>query len=211
VRDLYKQDDNPNFPIFGTPGYLEDLVAGPGTGLILDPGLPPYVPNFELGSARPKWVYRCEDDPFCEPEEPSQCANRFGERCIVNNGLPLVFIWRETRQFEEEAFSACDTINQAPVPLGTEPRPWRFNDIVPGYILTYPTDSQADVHGKGEWIDGIWTLEVARPLVTGDPNNDVRFVAEEGFEVVFTLAVMDENGIVHWGSEPQILRFGPKE
>jgi hypothetical protein len=215
VRDLYggrASTDNPNFPTFGTPGYLDDLVADPGTGLIADPGLAAYVPNFEPGSAVPKWVYRCGDDPFCEPEEPSVCFNLFGERCVVNNGLSMNFLWRESRAFERfDQFWECDTINEAPVPLGTEPRPWRFLDTAPGYLLTYPTDSRADVFGKGEWEDGIWTLEVGRALTTLDPNNDASFVAESGFEVIFTLALMDDAGDVHWGSEPQILRFGPKE
>jgi hypothetical protein len=122
------------------------------------------------------------------------------------------FLWRESRAFERfDQFWECDTINEAPVPLGTEPRPWRFLDTAPGYLLTYPTDSRADVFGKGEWEDGIWTLEVGRALTTLDPNNDASFVAESGFEVIFTLALMDDAGDVHWGSEPQILRFGPKE
>lgn len=212
VRDLYRPTDNPNFPIFGTPGYLDDLVADPGTGLIPDPGLGTYAPNFERGSAVPKWVYRCEDDPLCDPEEPSTCTNLFGERCVINNGLSLEYIWRETRAFERaDRFTACDTTNLVPPPLGTEPRPWRYGDTAPGYILTYPTDSRADIHGKGEWEDGIWTLEIGRPLATRDPNNDAVFLPEAGFEVVFTLAIMDNTGIEHWGSEPQILRFGPKE
>ncbi|MBU1700513.1 MAG: hypothetical protein KJ970_02900 [Candidatus Eisenbacteria bacterium] len=212
IRDLYTPTDNPNYPRFGTPGYLEDMVAEPTTGLIPDPGLGAYTPNFEEGSPIPKWVYRCEDDPFCEPIDPDRCLSEFGERCRINNGLALTYLWRESRQFERYAiFSACDTINEAPLPLGTDIRFWRYGDTVPGWILTYPEDSRADIHGSGQWDEGVWTLEIARKLQTQDPNNDFQFLAQEGFEVTFTLALMNNSGTAHWGSEPQILRFNPRD
>jgi hypothetical protein len=28
-----------------------------------------------------------------------------------------------------------------------------------------------EVNAKGRWANGIWTLELSRPLVTGDPND----------------------------------------
>ena len=52
------------------------------------------------------------------------------------------------------------------------PRKWRNGDIVPGYVLTYPSGSWADVHGKGNWDrpeqaspTGVWTLEIGRRLI----------------------------------------------
>jgi hypothetical protein len=213
VRDLYISTDNPSFPLYGTPGYLDDMVADPSTGLVPDPGLGTFSPNHAPDSAVPYWIYRCEDDPLCEPQEPTTCTNVFGERCKINNGLSLNFVWRENRQFERFVrFSRCDTLNRTPPPLGTEPRPWRAGDTVPGFSLTYPEGSRADIHGAGQWENGFWTLEVARFLRTGDSNNDIQFTAEAGLEIQFALALMDNSGgEAHWGSQPQTLRFGPKE
>ncbi|MBD3337130.1 MAG: hypothetical protein GF355_16565 [Candidatus Eisenbacteria bacterium] len=211
VRDLYRDTDNPEFPQFDTPGYLDDMVADPSNGLVADPGLAAFARNFDPGSTIPTWIYRCEDDVLCEPDDPNR-PNAFGERARKNNGVDLRFLWREDRQFDRfPVFTECDTINEIPLPIGSDPRYWRRGDTVPGYVLTYPEGSRADVHGKGVWEEKIWTLEVARPLATGDAAFDVQMRSEAGFEILFTLAIMDNSRTVHWGSEPQILRFGLKE
>ena len=56
---------------------------------------------------------------------------------------------------------------------------------------------------------------MARPLRTDDAFNDVQFVAQpdsvEIFpDVVFAVAVANNSATRHWGSGPQVLRFGPK-
>jgi hypothetical protein len=210
VRDLYNDQENPDFPPRGVPGYLEDYVADPVSGLAPDPGTPPWRLNFEPGSAVPLWVYRPGDDPFVDPFDPQNCFNAFGERCLPNNGLPTYYIWRETLQFPIDHFASCDSINNAVLPSGTESRPWRAGDAVSGYIYTYPSGSRADVKGKAKFDTGLWTLEIGRPLRTGDPAHDVVFSGVEGDEVAFAVALFDNSGTVHWGSGPQRLKFGSK-
>jgi len=40
-------------------------------------------------------------------------------------------------------------------------------DKLPGYILRNPSGSRADVHAKGKWNNGFWSVEFSRKLVTG--------------------------------------------
>lgn len=44
-------------------------------------------------------------------------------------------------------------------------------DRVPQYLPGKPTGSAADVQAKGAWADGKWTLEFARKLNTGNPDD----------------------------------------
>ncbi|MEZ4653091.1 MAG: ethylbenzene dehydrogenase-related protein [Candidatus Eisenbacteria bacterium] len=211
VRDLYSRDENGTLPLRGTPGYLEDQIIDPVTGLSYDPGTPPWRFNFAGSSALPLEIYRRRDDPFFNPTDPG-CTNDFGEGCRINNGLELYYIWREDLRNQIAAFAECDSTNFAALPQGTEPRPWRIGDAVSGYWYTYPSGSRADVHGKAALDEdaGIWTLECGRPLDTRDPANDVIFSGVPGEEVVFSIAIFDNSGTVHWGSGPQRLKFGPR-
>jgi hypothetical protein len=210
VRDLYSRDENGNNPLRGTPGYLDDQVIDPITGLSYDPGTPPWRFNFAGNSAVPLLIYRSREDPFFEPTDPA-CANSFGEMCRVNNGLDLYYLWREDLRSNVEAFGSCDTLNSAPVRQAGEPRTWLIGDAVSGYWYTYPSGSRADIHGAATLDLGVWTLEAGRALDTRDPANDVIFTGNPGDEVVFTVAVFDNSGRVHWGSGPQRLRFGPRD
>lgn len=209
VRNLYSRDENGNNPLRGTPGYFDDQVIDPITGLSYDPGTPPWRFNFAGNSAVPLLVYRTREDPFFEPTDPG-CANSFGEACRVNNGLELYYLWREDLRSNVEPFAECDTTNYAPLPAGGEPRPWRRGDAVTGYWYTYPSGSRADIRGSAALDLGVWTLEVGRALNTRDPANDVIFTGNPGDEVVFTVAVFDNSGTVHYGSGPQRLKFGPR-
>ena len=217
MRDLYDPEDNPFFPARGQPAYLDDAVADPVSGLAADPGTPPYRENFDEDVPVPHFVYRPIDDTLFMPFNGDQCRNEFGDLCVANNALPPYYIWRELPGVFIERFAECDSINQAPLPGGTEARPWVFGDIVGGYWYTYPTGSRADVHGKAQFDDitGIWTLELGRKLDTGDPAHDVIFSNQPdgsvavGSEWTFTVAVFDNSSTTHWGSEPQVIRFGP--
>lgn len=210
TRNLYSPDENPNFPARGTPGYLEDGVFDPDFGFFFDPGTPTWRRNFEPGIPLPDIIYRQSDDVFFEPDEPSNCQNSFGADCVVNNGLSPYYIWREDLRNTVEAFSACDSINYAPV-VDAEPRPFQTGDFVSGYWYTYPLGSRADVRGKGVWDQGLYTLEVGRPLSTGDAANDLAFTAEPGDRVPFTIQVYDNSGTVYWGSGVNYLEFGEKD
>jgi hypothetical protein len=211
IRDLYDRRESAGDPLHGIPGYLDDLYSDMTGGLQADPGAAGYRANFTAGSDVPTWFYREVDDPFARPQNPATCFNEFGENpCRKNNGLVLTSIWREKPEVHVPAISECDTMNFAPLPLGTEPRTWRRGDRVPGWILTYPNGSRADVHGKAQYAEGVWTLEIGRRLDTGDPLHDVIFQPASGRKYVFTLAVMDNSQAEHLGSEPQTLTFDPK-
>jgi hypothetical protein len=46
--------------------------------------------------------------------------------------------------------------------------------IIPQFEKQMPTGSRADIKAKGQWLDGRWTIEFARPLTTG-MRDDVQF------------------------------------
>ena len=63
---------------------------------------------------------------------------------------------------------------------------------VPKYIVSQNVSgSVADVKAKGDWKDGVWTLEMARKLDTGHAD-DVTF--EVGRSYQFSIAVFDHRG-----------------
>ncbi|NIS18747.1 MAG: hypothetical protein GWN89_02125, partial [Thermoplasmata archaeon] len=45
---------------------------------------------------------------------------------------------------------------------------------VPESVLMAPTGSRGDLDGGAIWKDGVWTVEMGRPLVT-DNEDDVQF------------------------------------
>ena len=47
-------------------------------------------------------------------------------------------------------------------------------ETLPRYINRQPSGSRGDVRAKGTWKDGVWTIEFARALDTGNPD-DVHF------------------------------------
>ncbi len=209
IRNLFNLADDPSEPAQGLPGYLDDWYINPTAGMVPDPGWPGYLSNDPYNRGWPEYVYRRNNDNFFDPEDPLTCRNRFGGECLANNGVPFTYLWREIPNDYVAAFNAADTLNQAVMP---DMRPWVPGDMVPGYILTYPTDSRADVRGKGKHDEElhVWTLEVARRLNTGDPEHDVIFAPESGKQYTFTIALYDASVRDHWGSEPQVLVFGER-
>ncbi len=225
LRDLYILTDNPDNPKYGYPGFLEDESADPVAGLQYDAGTPGWIQNWQGGVNRPLFVYRPTDDKL-DVAPGTACKNHFLGKCIQNNSIPLYYIFREdiTKPIQEFTTQQGDEINQAVLPQGQQPRPWQPGDAVSGYYYTYPTEtsSRADVRGKALWSAGIWTLEVGRHLNTGDAINDRIFAWDKGpdatgpdsvaiHDVYFTVATFDNSSSVHWGSAPQILRFGSRK
>jgi len=211
VRNIFNPGDDPEDPRQGTPGYMDDWYTSPAGGLVTDPGQPGYFPNFEPGSGVPRHPYRRVNDRLHEPINPATCVNRFLQSCVSNNGVQTLYLWREQAATYYPPFAAIDTLFEGNIPA--DARRWVPGDIVPGYVLTYPSESRADVRASGghEEEAHVWTLEVARRLNTGDPDHDVIFEPESGRLYYFTIAVFDADVRNHWGSEPQILRFGPKD
>lgn len=210
VRNIFDPyDDDPEDPVQGVPGYLDDCFIDELGGLTPDEGTACYMPNFLSGKGWPNHVYRRINDELFEPSDPDK-RNRFGELAKANNNLAYYYIWRENTRVTVSGFSARDTLNEALIP---ELRKWQTGDIVAGYALTYPTGSRADVRGKGQyrWEDRTWTLEISRPLVTDTPLQDVIFEPDPEAEYHFTISIFDASEQSHWGSEPQVLVFGPKD
>ncbi len=197
-------------PAQGIPGYLDDFYVDALAGMVPDDGTPGYWPNFDQGAGRPRHVYRRTDDPLFEPPNPAQCQNEWGGECRGNNGVAHTYLWREKYDAFFAPLGVRDTLNQAIMP---DARKWQRGDLVPGYVLTYPGGSRGDVRGKAKYnADNlVWTLEVARKLNTGRTSrDDVEFNPAAGKPYYFTVAVFDASTHTHWGSEPQMLVFGPK-
>ena len=115
VRDLFSLiDDNDNAldPAQGLPGYLDDWYANPQAGLIPDPGWPAYLRIDPENTGVPNLVYRRSDDPYADPDDAADCSNWFGGECLVNNGVPSPYLWRDNPNDYVPAFSAVDTLNQ---------------------------------------------------------------------------------------------------
>ncbi len=203
-------DPDKDEPAQGIPGYLDDGYLDALAGAVPDEGTPGYWPNFDVGAGIPRHVYRRTDDDFFEPPDPTNCHNDWGGECRPNNGVPVTYLWREKYDAYYSQLGIRDTLNQTIQP---DPRKWETGDLVPGYVLTYPTGSRADVRGKGNYDSDlrVWTLEIARKLDPGRSNrDDVVFDPEAGRPYYFTVAVFDASSSEHWGSEPQMLVFGPK-
>lgn len=54
-------------------------------------------------------------------------------------------------------------------------------ETMPAFDLVQPEGSRADVHAKGRWNDGFWTVEFARQLSTGN-TDDVNFDLKQQFQ-----------------------------
>jgi len=65
-------------------------------------------------------------------------------------------------------------------------------DQLPRYVLREPTGSRADIRAKAVWQGGVWTLEMARALDTGDPEGDRAL--RRGDRLQAAAAVFDDAG-----------------
>lgn len=76
---------------------------------------------------------------------------------------------------------------------------FKTGDIVPGIEISPFKGPRADIHAKGVWKDGLWTLEIKRALVTTGEKADVQDVQfrDLGGAYYFGLAVFDNTQINH--------------
>ncbi len=130
-------------------GYLEDLFDI-GGGPVRDPGNYTYMnDNFAPGS-----------------NVPLNIVSKGVRDTRLNRAKPVDYVlWKSV----EEPMTACHLQN--PIRLdnaGERDKTWNPGDYVPSFRLTLPDSvtSQADVIGKGAWLDGKWALEIRRDLVT---------------------------------------------
>ena len=46
-----------------------------------------------------------------------------------------------------------------------------LGDMIPSYVAAKPQGSAGDIRAKGTWVNGRWTVEMARALDTGNPDD----------------------------------------
>ena len=70
---------------------------------------------------------------------------------------------------------------------------WKKGDVLPGRLLSTAVKGSAgdNTSAKGVWKDGVWTLEWARKLNTGHPEDDK--IMKEGGVYTIGLAIHDDN------------------
>jgi hypothetical protein len=75
------------------------------------------------------------------------------------------------------------------------PSKYRPGDEVPGILVAPFTGDRGDIAAAGAWQDGVWTVELARQLVTGSPF-DVQFT-DLRKRYAFAIAVFDNTPVRH--------------
>ena len=117
----------------------------------------------------------CPDPPACTQlcasgaAPPCSTPPYFGNRDSVTK-LPL--------------FMSVDGVNASPASLflsgAGSPAAVTFDPLtvppaanasLPGYALQWPSKNRDDVSANGTWLNGVWTVELSRNLVTSDPND----------------------------------------
>lgn len=76
---------------------------------------------------------------------------------------------------------------------------FKAGDVVGGIVAKAATGSRGDIHARGAWRDGIWTLELKRKLVTQHPKSlqqDVQF-DDLSKQYLFGVSVFDNSQINH--------------
>lgn len=108
--------------------------------------------------------------------------------------IPLPFLLTTLVLSSALLLSGCsDKIN----PVSPKWRTWKQGDTVPGYVLSNPSGSRADVKAKAQMWGEFWALELACNLSTGH-FDDHSFV--EGYDMVFALYISDASDSV-WNGQ----------
>ena len=97
---------------------------------------------------------------------------------------PLYFIAEESEQTFVNGVAINPATNSA----------WKADDIVPASTIALPQDASNDyfdVHAKGYYSNGSWTVKFQRKLNTGIYNLDTQFAS--GNEYLFSFAVHNNN------------------
>ena len=99
----------------------------------------------------------------------------------------------DTKYFiaEESALSFANGVSNNPATS----KPWAVDAVVPSFTLAKPYDPSNDyfdVHAKGYYANGTWTVKFQRKLNTGVSNNlDTQFAS--GNEYLFSFAIHNNN------------------
>jgi hypothetical protein len=86
-------------------------------------------------------------------------------------------------------------------PVSDHWRTWENGDTVPGYVLSEPSGSRADVRAKAQMWGQYWALELACALDTDHPDDNV---FAKGVELVFAVLISDHSRTV-WNGAPYLL------
>jgi hypothetical protein len=138
------------------------------------------LPNFDIesddGNAEIYHNNVIDDNPGFEPYLVAGGTNR---------GLDKrYFIAEETKQTFANGVSTNPATNKA----------WAAGDIVPAFSLSKPLDPSNDyfdVHAKGYYANGKWTVKFQRKLNTGTSPLDTQFAS--GNEYLFSFAIHNNN------------------
>ena len=127
-------------------GAVEDYY-NTGSGWVLDAGLLPNAPNTTSGSDLPRF----------KPDKGSRDVR-------LNRGKPTSYVlWRKIAS----TLTPCDTLNPLRVDdASVRDKTWNPGDYLPSVVIQLPDQSQSDVVARGGWLNGKWTLEMRRELVT---------------------------------------------
>ena len=132
-------------------GFLEDLYDV-GGGPVRDAG---------------EWTYIL-DNHNPGSNVPLAITSKGTRDSRLNRGKPTPYVlWHSV----EKPFVACENGHPPDNPIreddaGIRDKTWNPGDYVPSFRLKFPTESQLDVLGKGQWLAGKWALEIRRELTT---------------------------------------------
>lgn len=184
-------DDPPIGMWFNNPGEYGDLWNWKASrtnpmGFIDDAWMGPYSGHPDGGR-------------YVDPGISSYARNE------VPSGDAPAFVWRDINaRTNPPAIDATENflLDVDVVPI-TELMAFSVGDTVPGYILRQPSGSRADIQARGIWLDGTWTVELVRPLDTGenailaDGTTPVDITFAPGETYYFSLVVMDNTDQDH--------------
>ena len=69
---------------------------------------------------------------------------------------------------------------------------WQGTNTLPGYVRHKPTESRDDVRAKGNYENGVWTLEIKRSINTDD-EFDIQFNPDLETDIEFFISVFDNS------------------
>jgi hypothetical protein len=130
-------------------GAMEEFY-NTGSGWALDVGRPASLSNLRTGTEVPSF----------KPDKATRDVR-------LNRGKPTSYvIWRPVAQ----QLAPCDTLNPIRVDdASRRDKTWNPGDYLPSVTIQLADSSQSDVVARGGWLDGKWSLEFRRELVTRPP------------------------------------------
>jgi hypothetical protein len=184
-------------------GFADDGYAS-GGGRVADPGLPLFRDNYRMtrycGTERP--VPLKVADAYDESQQrPSSADN--------DNLSPCLYI-SDRRGIR---YQPCPRTNPCRLFNSDNVLDFTPGDDLPGLLVDWPhtpneVASRHDVLARGRWEEGVWTVEMVRPLVLLH-TEDVSFHVSQGSPYFMALAVMNNTGRIHAGSPVIEVRFEP--